>query len=551
MIRRHRFNHAAVTLTLLVLAGSLVTITVASRAVSTVPATSLLSDDFTHDTSLNTSLWQINGPVGSAIGPDDVGAGASQITLSPSFSLAGMKINQINTSYEAGTIQSVESFTPPFTVTAVVEGTISNGHTFGFAIATETADAGLLIYGNLNDTNCSHLGDCGDPTVCGTPANDAIPANQCYYGINAKVGQGAGNWTRTAKLDLTPTVNVFYTVQISVDSSGNAQYAVSQGGQVLGSSTSKVGTGPFYIVLEQAEGAPVEKPGQNVAYWESVVLTAGTTSISTTSTSTTTSSTSSGLSLFDWLIVVAVVALLLIIILLWYSRRRALIVEVQDSRTLSLILAATVLADGPEKLSGYTDKDGEITFKGPKKGDYSVTAVAPGHNPILPVKVKVEKETKILVKLDPTPLAAQGSAGAAPAEGPSPGAAAGTGEVSPPSAEAKPQTSSPQVQQPPIGAAQPVQQVGTPVVAQPRAATPSGEQRGEEELEGFGGGRIQEIIRTFRAKGAISPETAMTAEELGLSRLFVRIMKRRKGRTSVFMEINGKYYLNEKALQEK
>ena len=69
-------------------------------------------------------------------------------------------------------------------------------------------------------------------------------------------------------------------------------------------------------------------------------------------------------------------------------------------------------------------------------------------------------------------------------------------------------------------------------------------------MEGFVGGRISEIIRTFKEKGAISPETALTAQELGLSRIFVRIMKRRRGRTRVFVEINGKYYLDQKALQE-
>jgi len=69
-------------------------------------------------------------------------------------------------------------------------------------------------------------------------------------------------------------------------------------------------------------------------------------------------------------------------------------------------------------------------------------------------------------------------------------------------------------------------------------------------MEGFVGGRIGEIIKTFQEKGAISPETALTAQELGLSRIFVRIMKRRRGRTRVFVEINGKYYLDQKALQE-
>ena len=62
---------------------------------------------------------------------------------------------------------------------------------------------------------------------------------------------------------------------------------------------------------------------------------------------------------------------------------------------------------------------------------------------------------------------------------------------------------------------------------------------------------MRQIIRTFHEKGAVSPETALSADELGLSRLFVRIMKRRQGKTRVFMETNGRYYLNQKALEEK
>ena len=73
---------------------------------------------------------------------------------------------------------------------------------------------------------------------------------------------------------------------------------------------------------------------------------------------------------------------------------------------------------------------------------------------------------------------------------------------------------------------------------------------GPEAADGWAGERIREIIRTFQAKGAISPQTALTAEELGLSRMFVRIMKRRRGRTRIFVEINGKYYVDETALNE-
>jgi len=81
----------------------------------------------------------------------------------------------------------------------------------------------------------------------------------------------------------------------------------------------------------------------------------------------------------------------------------------------------------------------------------------------------------------------------------------------------------------------------------PRPSPPVSPVPGEEE--GFFGERIREIIQSFRAKGALSPETALTAEELGLSRFFVRVMKRRRGKTKVFVEVNGKYYLDENALR--
>jgi hypothetical protein len=473
-----------------------------------------------------------------------VDVGGSLVALAPTFSSAGMEIAQVNASYEAGTIQSLESFTPPFTATAVVEGTVSNGHTWAFALTTADASSGVLVYGNLNPTNCSHEGDCGDPTICGTSATPAVPPNQCYYGIDAKAALGTGNWTKTAKLDLTPSVNVTYTVQISVDASGNAQYSVSQGGQVLGTYTSIVGTGPFYVIMEQAEGAVVVSPGPNQAYWKSVTLTAGAAAISTASTTASGNpiSTSSGISGFDWLFVAIVVILFLILLLLWYSNRRDLIITAEDSQTLSPIPEAIVSTEGPEKLSGYTDRDGKITFKGVKKGDYTVLVVAKGYNPSLPVKVTVKKKTKLTVKLDRTlPGAKVTTGGFVPPAGPSPGTEAAKPAVVP--------QPSPPAHPPAPVVEQPVQQAPSPTAASPQPAAPRG-QREPEEPEGFGGGRISEIVRTFQAKGAISPETALTAEELGLSRLFVRIMKRRQGRTRVFIEINGRYYLNQEALKD-
>jgi len=66
--------------------------------------------------------------------------------------------------------------------------------------------------------------------------------------------------------------------------------------------------------------------------------------------------------------------------------------------------------------------------------------------------------------------------------------------------------------------------------------------------------RIMEIVEKFRAKGAISPEQAMTVNELGLPPKFEEAMNRRLGQTGIFVRTNGKYYLSKerlKAVKEK
>ncbi|HML03286.1 MAG TPA: hypothetical protein VK487_07930 [Candidatus Bathyarchaeia archaeon] len=62
--------------------------------------------------------------------------------------------------------------------------------------------------------------------------------------------------------------------------------------------------------------------------------------------------------------------------------------------------------------------------------------------------------------------------------------------------------------------------------------------------------RLREIIERFREKGAISPEKAMTLQELGLPPRFEQAMHRRLGHLGIFVEINGKYYLNEERLKQ-
>jgi DNA-binding PadR family transcriptional regulator len=62
--------------------------------------------------------------------------------------------------------------------------------------------------------------------------------------------------------------------------------------------------------------------------------------------------------------------------------------------------------------------------------------------------------------------------------------------------------------------------------------------------------RAYEIIDKFRAKGATSPEKALTVGELGLPRRFEYMMKGPVGFSGVFVEVEGRYYLSEERLKE-
>jgi hypothetical protein len=95
---------------------------------------------------------------------------------------------------------------------------------------------------------------------------------------------------------------------------------------------------------------------------------------------------------------------------------------------------------------------------------------------------------------------------------------------------------------------------GTPLKQQTQteqSAIPPYGPTGRSRFGRYGGGeRLREIIDRFRQKGAISPEKAMTIQELGLPPRFEEAMHRRLGQLGIFVEINGKYYLNEERLKE-
>jgi hypothetical protein len=61
-------------------------------------------------------------------------------------------------------------------------------------------------------------------------------------------------------------------------------------------------------------------------------------------------------------------------------------------------------------------------------------------------------------------------------------------------------------------------------------------------------GRMMEIVETFREKGATSPESALSLEELGLPPRFGMMMLSPMGQSGIFSEVDGKYYLSEESV---
>ncbi len=64
-------------------------------------------------------------------------------------------------------------------------------------------------------------------------------------------------------------------------------------------------------------------------------------------------------------------------------------------------------------------------------------------------------------------------------------------------------------------------------------------------------GHIEQLVERFRQRGATSPETAQTTEQLGLPPEFGTIMSGHLGKLGIFKETSdNKYYLSEKRLEE-
>jgi len=160
-----------------------------------------------------------------------------------------MQMSGANNNYQFTGIQSFEAFSPPFTLSATVTGTIANGNPFELFLSNSNwSGSRLEIFGNINRANCGYYG------IWANSVNDGICALNPYL------------------LYQNAAVGVPYTFQISVDASGNLTLSLINNGVTLAQAAGSGFIGPFYLILGQGEGSPCTGGSTNVGVWQYVGL---------------------------------------------------------------------------------------------------------------------------------------------------------------------------------------------------------------------------------------------------------------------------------------
>jgi len=204
-------------------------------------------DTFAHDPVLNRKLWSTDTALLRSIAGIVSSPDSAWIEPRLGFTSSGMRVSGITGTYQFTGIQSNESFRAPFTLRATAEGTISHGNPFALFLVSGDLRQLVSIRGTLN-------------------------ASTGYQGVWVTVRTN-GQSKPDFKIYETPTTGNWYSIGITIDSGGNASvtFSTADGKQLAFYRIAGLGTGPFYVILAQREGAPYSV-GANEAIWRQVSL---------------------------------------------------------------------------------------------------------------------------------------------------------------------------------------------------------------------------------------------------------------------------------------
>jgi len=213
------------------------------------PTAVLLSDNFKQDSSLNTNKWTISSAFLENLASASSSPAATYVTPSLAFSRkSGMQMSGPTEDYETTGVQSLSTFTAPFTVVANVTSTEGTADPFEIFLASADLTQFVTVTCNVN------------------------PA---YYGFWATSPNVSQLWQAGEQFSppISPQFNTRYTVVIKVNAKGIAKVKISSGGKVLGtlSGLQTGGVGPFYLVLGQRIGNA--EPAPQGADWFSAKVT--------------------------------------------------------------------------------------------------------------------------------------------------------------------------------------------------------------------------------------------------------------------------------------
>ena len=205
-----------------------------------------LVEDFSSDRGLNRSLWTVQSDVLDELASTNQ-PGTTETTPRLNFGTNGMTMSGVTGKYQFAGIASCETFSPPFTLNATVEGLVANGNAFAIYLVSDDLKQWFNIQGNLN------------------------PKNRQFYGIRMSY-TSYGLMHHGAYLYRKPVINEPYTFRVSVGIDGKASVWLMNGSSTVASKNGlMMGTGPFHLVLAQREGSP-QTAGPNAAIWKNVSI---------------------------------------------------------------------------------------------------------------------------------------------------------------------------------------------------------------------------------------------------------------------------------------
>jgi len=195
----------------------------------------------------NFTSWTTSSAFLSSLATNSSSPPASFVAPQLSFSSSGMQMTGPTQDYQTTGMQSLSTFTAPFTVVTQVMATEGTGDPFEIFLASADFTQFLTVTANVN------------------PVYDGIWANAPNISQLWQLGNQFSP-------PISPAFNTPYQIVIAVDAQGAATVKVKSNGTVLGTMSGlQPGTGPFYLVLGQRIGNAAT--GSQVADWSSVRVT--------------------------------------------------------------------------------------------------------------------------------------------------------------------------------------------------------------------------------------------------------------------------------------